>query len=134
MYPSDTIFKIAFNSELMKIINYNNIEMIVRNYNSPFRIREAGSDTGRIIMPVMLYRDAYFDVRKIKNDFMQDSSNFIYNTKKQVIKKVTKKLSLPNGEQKRILQLESELENLQSEVERLKAIISQRATYYKNVA
>ena len=134
MYPSDTIFKIAFNSELMKIINYNNIEMIVRNPNSPFKIRESGSDTERIIMPVILGKDAYFDVRKIKNDFMQDSSNFIYNTKKQVIKKVTKKLSLPNGEQKRILQLESELENLQSEVERLKAIISQRATYYKNVA
>jgi peptidoglycan hydrolase CwlO-like protein len=51
-----------------------------------------------------------------------------------VIKKVVKKVSLPTGEQKRILQLESEVENLQSEVERLKAIISQRAAYYKNVA
>jgi hypothetical protein len=132
-YPSNTIFKIAFNSELMKIINYNDIEMIVRNHNSPFKIRESGSDTERIIMPVILYQGAYFDVRKIKNDFMQDSSNFIYNTKKEVIKKVTKKLSLSTGEQKRILELESEVENLQSEVERLKAIISQRATYYKNV-
>jgi chaperonin cofactor prefoldin len=65
---------------------------------------------------------------------MQDSNIFTYNTKKEVIKKITKKLSLPNGEQKRILQLEREVENLQSEVERLKAIISQRAAYYKNVA
>jgi hypothetical protein len=133
-YPSDTLFKIAFNSELMKIINYNDMEIIIRNYNSPFKIREAGSDTERIIMPVMLDKDAYFDVRKIKNDFMQDSSNFTYNTKKEVIRKVTKKLSLPTVEQKRILQLESEVESLQSEVERLKAIISQRAAYYKNVA